>query len=102
MGPPEDDNITQLQGQISTLTKMIQVLTLLKVGRLQFWCIEYYTEGHVATKCPSLRGACPSSTLMAHLLVGLSGGVVQVVVVALFHRSVQYHAFPNTLGVKNN
>jgi len=35
MRPPKDDNITQLQGQISALTEKIQELTLPKVGRTQ-------------------------------------------------------------------
>jgi hypothetical protein len=38
MRPHEDANLTQMQGQISALTKSIQDLTLPKEGKPQFWC----------------------------------------------------------------
>jgi len=55
--PPDEYNITQLQGHISTLTKKIQELAIPREDHPQVWCTGWYTEGHTVTKCPKLRGA---------------------------------------------
>jgi hypothetical protein len=57
--PPSDYNITQLQGQISTLTDKIQELTIPRAADPQVWCTGCYTKEHTVTKCPKLRGAGP-------------------------------------------
>jgi hypothetical protein len=57
--PPNDYNIMQLQGHISSLTDKIQELTIPRESHPQVWCTGFYTEGHTMTECPRLRGAGP-------------------------------------------
>jgi hypothetical protein len=49
--PPVDANLSQLQGQISTLMENIQELTTQRPGRPQVWCTGCYTEGHMENEC---------------------------------------------------
>jgi hypothetical protein len=93
MRPPKDNNIAQLQGQISALTNKIQDLTLPISSRPHVWCIGCYTKGHTTTQCPILRGARPPTNPMEPPLVGPSGGVAQVSTIVPFHGHVQYHSF---------
>jgi hypothetical protein len=98
MRPHEDEILTQLQGQISTMTKNIQELTLPKEIRPLVWCTTCYTKGHSVTKCLRLMGEGPSSTPLEPLSVGPSGGVVKFSTTTPFHGPIQYHAFLNNQG----
>jgi hypothetical protein len=75
MRPLEDENISQLQGQISKLSEKIQELTPPREIRPQVWCIGCYIKGHIVTECLIMRGVGPSSNFMAPPLVGPSRGV---------------------------
>jgi hypothetical protein len=57
MSLSEDNNITQLQGQISALTENIQKLSLPKVNHPQVWCIGCYIKDHTITECLRLHDA---------------------------------------------
>jgi hypothetical protein len=86
--PLVDSHMSNLQGKISALMEKIQELTLLKPVRPQVWCTGCYTEGHLETECPWIRG-------MGHPPTGPMGGVVQVSKTPPFHAPVQYNAFPS-------
>ena len=91
--PPMDENLAQIQGQISTLTEKIQELTIPRLGRPQIWCTICYIEGHLENECPCMRGMGPLQNSMGPSL-GPMGGVVKVSVNLLFHTPTPYHAFP--------
>jgi hypothetical protein len=86
-------NLAQLQGQISTLTKNIQELTIPKPGRPQVWCIGCYTKGHLVNECPRIRGLGPPQSLTITPR-GPMGGFAQVPMNSPFHHPTPYHAFP--------
>jgi hypothetical protein len=50
--PPDDYNITKLQGHISTLTDKIQELTIPRASHPQVWCTGCYTEGNTMMNVP--------------------------------------------------
>jgi hypothetical protein len=100
--PPDDYNIMQLQGHISSLTDKIQELTIPRESRPQVWCIGFYTEGHTMMECPRLRGAGPPSTTHGTSTNRTIWRSCTSSTTTPFHGLVQYHAFPNHQGNQNN
>jgi hypothetical protein len=90
--PPIDANLAQLQGKISVLTKNIQELMILRLGRPQVWCTRCYIEEHMVNECPRMRGMGPPQNNMGPSS-GPMGGVVQVSANLPFHNPTPYHAF---------
>jgi hypothetical protein len=94
--PPTDENLVQLQGKISMLTKNIQELTIPRPRRLQVWCTRCDMEGHMVNECPLIREMGSPQNPMGPSL-GPTGGIAQVFSNLLFHIPTQYHYF---LGIQ--
>jgi hypothetical protein len=91
--PPEDANLVQIQGKISSLIEKIQELMIPRPGKQQVWCTRCYTEGHMVNECPRMRGMEPPQNLMGPSPIPM-GGVVQVSMNLPFHTPTPFHAFP--------
>lgn len=91
--------LCQVHNQIATLTEQIKVLTKLKVGREQLWCVGCRREGPLPPSSlyfwgyiPLMRGVFSASSLFIGRPVV---SVVQVAMASPFHNMALYQGSPS-------